>query len=526
MSEGTRAAAGLLTLAACCVGTAHAGDVDFRPMLSLGEIFSDNIRLQPDKESDAVTEVRPGFSLTSKGGGLDLSLDYELQGLLYARDSDLSGINNRLNLNGTAELVDQRLFVDAHASYYQQATTSSPGVSSDDALLSGDYADVGTFRISPRWQERFGGWAESRLVFDYGQTRYIDSPTDTSATGTGNISNSDFYGVSAQIDSGRRFTRLGWGLSFNDQRSSFSEHQPGTDDQDRQRNAAANLRWGLSEDWSLLARAGREDNDVQDQSADQPNGSYWSVGAGWTPSRYLDLSVYAGPKDKEARLELHPTERTTFTLARTDRSVGLVTGPSWAMEFEHRSRYSRWGASYSEEVTNEQQLAFSGQNFIPFVNVSTGQVFYFDPVSGRLLSRDEAFTLRNGNFTRKRFELSSSYERGRSQLFGRAFSERREFLDQSGDEKALGADLTWTWRFAPRTRSIVGAIWERSRGEEDDSTTDYYAGRLGLSHQLAADADGLLEFSHTNSSDDGSGSSSSTGSYDENRITMSVNMRF
>ena len=97
------------------------------PRISVGTTYSDNINLAPSNEAreDFVLQVDPGVSVRKRGGRLDLRLDYTAQGLMYANNSDANTIRNELLTFGTAELFEERLFLDAYGTISQVPIDSS-----------------------------------------------------------------------------------------------------------------------------------------------------------------------------------------------------------------------------------------------------------------------------------------------------------------------------------------------------------------------------------------------------------------
>lgn len=500
-------AAGLVALGGAT--SSWAADWKAQPFVSVSSILSDNVDQLPkgEENGDFVIEVRPGISLHGVGGRVELSLDYEGQGTLYTDQSELSSFTNRLNFLTKTELVDERLFLDVGANYFQMSNGGGVNASLDSLLADGNYSNVGSARISPRWRERFGSFAESDLTLIYAMTRFEDDVA----------SNSDIGSALWNIKSGTGATRLQWSLDLNREVTSYSGNRPS----DSSNSAEANTSYAISDEWAVLARWGYVQDDISDLNNIVENGSYWSGGLRWSPSRKVEAAAWYGSKDQEYTIDLKPTERTTFHLGFSDRAVGEESGPRWNMKLSHRTAYSAWGATYVDEVTNIQQLTANTNGLISFLDPATGQAMFFDPVTGRLLNRQEVFTLRDGSFERKRFELNSSYEKGRSLIYGSVYQEQRDFL--SGDavqEKSLGFNLSWSWRFAPRTRSVVSTEWERTSSSDGATDGDLLIGTIGVTHQLAADVDGLLEYKHSRSDVD------SDLGYDENRLTMTINMRF
>lgn len=548
MSSTTpRCGRGWMSLLALVSGVAGAGDVTVQPALSVSGTLTDNIsRGQRDaagnvqSKGDFITEIRPSVGVVSRGGGLDYDLNYELSAVGYFHDTARNALNNRFRLNGKAEFVQDRFFLDFRSAYFQVANAPSADILGDSLLGSGGYSNIGTLTLSPIWREHLGNFANSELTGTLGLTTSSDQSGDVGGA-SASSSDSTTRGIDWKLTNGSDSGNTGWSVVYSRSLESYTE---GDLSDDSREHAEASLRQGLNREWALLARVGRENNQVHDLSSSEAvNGNYWSAGVGWTPGRVLGVDAWYGSRDKELALRWNPSERTSLNLSWRDRDVGLVTGPSWNLDFRHRTAYSDWTAQYSEEVTNSQSVARQSNAFLSFVNPQTGEVVYFDPATGRLLPASAAFSLNNSSFLRKRFTLGNTWQRGHSLFNARVFHESRDYESSGQRETSVGGDASWSWQFASRTRSVIGVNWERVSGDDTATSTgtgstgsngdsDYLTGRIGLSHQLSADADALIEYAHT-TSDGGSGGSGSTGggrsstaAYDENRLTLTFNMRF
>ncbi|HMZ09819.1 MAG TPA: TIGR03016 family PEP-CTERM system-associated outer membrane protein [Plasticicumulans sp.] len=549
MSKRTRQfGRGCLSLFVLVSGTAAAGDVTMQSSLSVSGTLTDNItrgQIQSDgspvSKGDFITEIRPSIGGRSQGAGLKYDFNYELSAVEYFHDTARNAVNNRFRLNGTAEVVEDRFLLDFRSAYFQVANAPSADTLNDPLLGSGGYSNVGTLTLTPIWREHLGSFADSEMTGTLGLTTTSDQ-SDNVGGASASASDSTVLGIDWRLSNGRSSGNTGWSVVYSRSVEGYADGNLGNDERE---HAEASVRQGISREWALLGRVGLENNSTHDISEQEAaNGNYWSGGLGWTPSRVLGLDAWYGSRDKELTLNWNPSERTSLVLSWRDRAVGLVTGPSWNLDFRHRTAYSDWTARYSEEVTNSQGVARKDSNFLSFVNPQTGEVVYFDPATGRLLPASSAFSLNNESFLRKRFSLGNSYQRGHSQFNSNVFHESREYEASGRKETSLGLDASWIWQFAPRTRSVLAVNWERVSGDDSssgsgsgsDSTgssgdSDYLTGRIGLSHQLSADADALIEYAHTTSDGGSGGFGSSSGgsssqSYDENRLTLSINMRF
>ena len=516
------------------------------PRLTVGATYSDNIRLMPtdQAESDWVWQVDPGISVRKEGGRLSLRLDYTAQGLMYAQNGDANTINNNLQMFGAAELYQDHLFLDAYGAIAQVPITSSgrvdagslgsssgsgfseklfgnlhlglPGAPDlfdqtglfDDLALTGNQTTSNNFGISPYWRQSFGGWAEGLLRYRYDEVRYsgqqaADNVSEVPAAAVDSL-DSQTNTFEFNLTSGHRFSVLTWKLDYFYQRQENQGEDQALNDggDDRRERAAGQLNYRLNPRWALLAEAGYENNQLT-TFEDNRNGGYWGLGAAWTPSQGFSLSGLYGLDINQIVAQWHPSTRTNLRISRRDQAVGENPGVRWEGALNHRSRYGVWSASYTEEVTNTQQLRSNelGGEGLP-------------PASGG------PFGLSNQDFLRKRFDAGVSYQRRRSSLGFNAFHESREFQDPTNDETAYGVGALWTWRIAPKTASFLGTGWEHDEPEAEQQN-DYWVSIIGLARVFNSDAGALISYRYYRNDAD-----PSDQSFRENRFNVRFSLRF
>jgi uncharacterized protein (PEP-CTERM system associated) len=544
---------GLLLGAPC--GAQDAGNLleEWRitPRLSVGATYSDNIRLAPtdEAEGDLVLQVDPGVSIRKQGGRLDLRLDYTAQGLLYANNSDASTINNNLLAFGTAELYQDHLFVDAYGSISQVPVTSGGrvdagnlglggggasggalglinwnlgvlpgatelfnpvGIFGNIALVGDDQTTAANFGISPSWRQNFGDWAKALLRYRYNDTGYGQSEF-----------NSQTQSVAFNLDSGRRFSRLGWSLAYSYQQQDGSQRdnvQEGGSNNlgggnTQQESVSGQLSYKLSEAWKLLAQGGYENNTGYN---DNQNGAYWGLGATWTPSRFYSVTGLYGLNFNEIAVQWNPSPRTALQVSRSYQEVGTSPGTYWNGSLRYKARYSVWSASYTQEVTTVQELLGNSLTGLG----PDGQPVALDD-QGQIIIPSGSLGLTNQPFLRKYFNTSVTYRRGRNALSLNAFSENREFQDTNlSSEESYGAGALWTWRFAPRTASFIGTGWEHD-DSGDDQQNDYWVSVLGLARVFSPDLGGLISYRYYQNDAD-----PSDQGFRENRLNARLSMKF
>jgi uncharacterized protein (PEP-CTERM system associated) len=532
-----------------------AGEWQITPRISVGTTYSDNIRLAPanEAEGDLVLQVDPGISVRKQGGRVEARLDYTAQGLLYTQEGEAK-LNNNLLAFGTAELYQDHLFVDAYGSISQVPTTSGGRVDAGNLVggggssfatgllgnlnlglpgsadifnpvglfsniaLTDDQTTATSFGISPYWRQNFGGWMEALLRYRYNRTGFGQN---ADGNGQGGASDGDIQSVDLNLKSGRHFSRLNWSLDYFRQQQDLQDNgdnqQPDTESNSgsTQESATGQVNYRLSRRWALLAEAGYENNDLATFQNDNRNGSYWGLGAIWSPNRRFNLTGLYGPDVNEVAVEWTPSARTRFELSRRDQSVGLSPGVHWEGSLDYRTRHSQWSARYTEEVTSTQQLL--GDNLVGVG--PDGQPVLLDD-QGQIVAVGGPFGLSNQEFLRKRFETDLTYQRARNVFSLRAFNEDRQYQDDTLNESAYGIGGLWTWRFAPRTASFLGTGWERDELSEDQQN-DYWVSVMGLARVFTPNSGGLISYRYYRND-----AEPADQGFRENRLNLRFSMKF
>lgn len=508
------AASGTLLLGGLFPSVAVAQDWVFTPRLSVSEIYTDNVDLEPsgEEDSDLITVITPGFTLRRESSRLKLDLDYQAQTIVSVEDSDTNRVNHGLNGKMNAELQEDLLFLDASARM-SQAIVDARAPQSLDGISGGrNLTDVQAYSVSPYLLHDFANFFDGMLR--YGHERvYTDNVLATSET--------DF--VTGALNSGPRFGLLGWNLDYLKSR----EDRGARDRLDRE-SIRASAAYQLHPKLSLLAEGGREDNDFGSTRIAQ-NGSYWAAGATWTPNRYLSLTALEGDRFKSGTVRLTPSQRTSLMVTYREREVGLNPGSVWTGAFEHRTRRSVWQMRYFEDTQTTQRALFDALAFGNAIQDAVGSGDFILTPDGVVVDVDPAafLSLRDEVFERKRGQASVSYRTGKSIFALSAFTEQRDFLESdvanSGldTERTRGGSAHWRWQFSGLSHTNIQTGWRRtdfsSDGREDDR---WYVDTL-LARQLSRNATGSVGYRFTRND-----STQGAAEYSENRIIARLDIEF
>ncbi|WP_412851843.1 TIGR03016 family PEP-CTERM system-associated outer membrane protein [Ectothiorhodospira shaposhnikovii] len=438
---------------------AQAGSWDFTPRVSVSQTYTDNVNLVPrseDKESDSVSQLNTGFSLQRSGGRTDLSLGYNLQSLAYWEDDGRNTVYHQFAGTSTTTLIRETLFLDASASYGQQLRDSRDGFAGDN-ISTTDRSDVARYSVSPYWRQGFGSFAT-------GELRYAWDKVDYQSGGI-TSNNSENQRIQATLNSGPRFTTVGWTLSYSWDESTYDD---GTDV--TLESLEALVRLNLSPQFSVYAAGGDERNRYNRAAeAADPDDTFWRAGFTWLPGPRTSLDAFYGERF-------------------FDDTYGLT--------FSHRFRHATWQVNYSESITSLARAnAANGGGNLP----------------------DDTDT-----YISKRLTISASGQRSKLSWGGAASREERLYQTEGrGDEDISSVSANLGWRVAPRTQATLSSQWQRSDYDRDSRKDDLWNVGLGLSRTLGANTSAAIEYRYQERD-----SNQDDFDYQENRVTATLSRTF
>ncbi len=457
-------------LAACLFpACAGAGNWQFTPTVIVQERYSDNVSLTAtNKESSLLTEVTPGFKLSSKGGKGSVTVDYGLQGLLYSHDSQANTFNNQLNAALKTEIVDDSFLLDANARVGQQSTSLVSG-----AVGVGNYntgvnrTETRSASVAPSWRGRIGNSADWDARW---QLTYADSDN---ATLTGTTSSN----LSLGLKSGTAFNQVPWSLSLRTQKND------GTASADRMTSLSGTVGYVFTPKTRLNLTLGWDDNNGSTAGFNRASGDYWDLGLTWTPSTRTSLTAKAG------------------------RRYG---GNSYGLNFNHRTRKTTWGLNYSESLSDtfSQITGTSAFNEGGITPVLVGQAISQNPAQ---LVNDTTLT--------KTLSGTATYQTGKSTFSANINRVKRELMTAGTSDDTYSLGGNWTLRLNPRMTSVLSI--NSSHAESGSTQSDDWTAAWILTRTLSKMATGSVEARRLERSGD-----STTGGYKENSLSARLNLSF
>ena len=494
---------------------ADAADWRFTPSVGASATYTDNANQSASNPEDAlILSVTPGFSLRSQGSRrVQASVNYNLSGVARFGEDSSTDLYHNLGAVGKAELIEDFLFLDGTASI-SQALISLVGSPADATTNDANRATVGVYSLSPYIQKRFGTFATAQARYTTGGAIFGDNAASDSATNA----------FTAGLNSGTRFNDLNWALDYSIRHADNS----GATGSSTFERASATLGYALTRKFRVFGTYGQEWNDFL--SASGADGSSYSVGFGWSPTRRTSVEASVGER---------------------------YFGRTYSFSGSHQTRATNWRVSYSEDVSDitQQLLQDSGRIFwvCPSVNGRLFETPDFNPPSGQsgctgpftgaqvalgfnslgvplsdlIAAGFVDIAVANGVYVIKSLNASVSWSKGRLGWGLSVFDTKRLYQAISGaDDHTQGVTGTLSYRLAPRTsansnlsltRNSANAALLGSPAHEDDLLSL----SLGLNHEFGKDLSGALTLRHQQRD-----SNIANSDYDENSLAASVNMRF
>lgn len=489
---------------------AFALDWDFEPGIGATTTYTDNVNQRAANSQDAlIVGISPGFSLRSKGSRrVQASLQYGLIAINRFGGNTDNDLFHNLNAVGKAELVEDFLYLDASARISQELI-SLLGSTADASTNSSNRTSVGTYLLSPYIRKRFGTFAHAEMRTTASGAIFGDNAA----------ANSNVRAFTANLASGTRFNDLSWALDYSIRKADNRHAGDSTFER-----ASAHLGYAFTRKFRVFGTVGQDKNDYL--SSTSTDGSSYSVGFGWSPSRRTSLEASVGER---------------------------YFGRTYSLSGSHRTRLSRWNVRYSEDVSDitQQFLEQSSELFFvctaaPFLQPAS-DLFQTPPpgcqgplTAGQIINGNtnlpeatlvglglKTIATANGVYVLKSLTAGVTWDVGRLG-FGVSAQDTKRLYQVLGDAQdhiqgvvgsvsyRMSTDTTANTSLAITRTSFDPALASGAAREEDVVSLS-----LGVTHRFAEKFNGGLTFRHTQRD-----STAANASYDENSISATANMRF
>ena len=512
MATAARGRAGGDRTIRCCLlglglllGDAAAAAQGWRitPGVTVRGTATDNVDLAPDdrKQSDFITEIAPSIRIDGGGGRVKLHLAYQLDGIIHARDSSRNEIQNTLDAFGTAEVVDNFMFVDVRGTIAQEVISPFGPRSPSSANFNANRTESRTFQVSPYVRGQIRGFADYTV-------RY--SVTDFRSSAGGD--NSRLKEISAGLKGDSSYSQLGWGIDVFSQKTEFA--QSPDSQQDR---ARGHLTYGISPQFHVSSTVGVERNDFV--AFEKITETTYGAGFGWAPS-----------------------ERTTVTGNWEHRFFGN----GWDYSVSHRRPLLAFSFTGRRDAESDAQRASSrgsGISFDLLFNALTTRIP--DPAQRavevqRLLQQGgipadlnlPSDFLTNGIFINSDMQASVAILGSRNTTAFSIHHTKREQLRRTDsfagaavnpDVTEYGASGAFSHQLSPLSSMTAILTWQRSMSAANgDLGSRQWDARLLYTTRFGPKTSGSLEFRHVRFTSD----LGSSADYSENALTASLLVLF
>lgn len=470
--------------------------------LYVSETFTDNGSASREGNSDWITEVSPGISVSRTGGRVTGQLSTILRNVIHARGENGADSFVTLNGRGEVEVVDDSFFIDITGSVGRNNLSSFSGRSQWDNNSTGSETETRYISIAPRWIGRLGKGDVGATVRYNGEALSSGSGTSSQGNGTLNASISDSTAGSL----------FGWSVDYVRSDTGYQGDQRNVTDN----SLTGTLTYRVTPQFSLRVTAGRESNTYQ--SSEEESGTTTSYGFNWNPTPRTSISGTSGSH---------------------------VYGDTYDFRFSHRRPLSSWDLSLSQGISSAFQSAtgsLSSYYYNLFSSALTSQ--FPDPVQ-----RDEAVRelmkalgipvgSSLGNFNSNAFFLDRRIQAGFSLVGARntlAFSVSHSDRTRTSDDlatdpnddfasntdiKSLNATVSLSHKLTPSSGLRGALYWTRSSGSGSgpDRESRDVGMTVGYTTQLGARTNGSVNFRHQRSAGD--------DEFTENALIGALSMSF
>jgi uncharacterized protein (PEP-CTERM system associated) len=476
------------------------------PSIGVRGTLTDNVDQAPSGQahSDFITEIIPGILIDGQGARVKLHLDYRMDNLIYARDSNRNNLQNNLDAFGTLEAIENFFFIDARAAIDQEAISPFGARPSNPTTVNDNRTETRTYQVSPYLRGRFGDVADYLLRYDYNDlTNKSDSAGDSQVSV-----------LTARVNGTTRLSALTWTAEAIGQRADYSQSRDTEDDR-----ARGIITYAFDPQFRVSATGGYERNDYI--TLEKTGNSTYGGGFDWAPT---------------PRTRLHGDwERRFF-------------GSGWNYTFSHHLPHLSIALSDVRDVTTDAQNRVGSPGYTAAYDLLFAALASSvpDPIdrASQVQQILNGGTIPPGLGLPADFVVGSPYVERRQQasvaLLGVRNTLTLSVYKSTRDILGLGEDAVLPPGFTPNTREWgtgavfshrltaftslnASATWrETTATSGPEFTSRQLDTRLGVGTRFSRHTTGSLEYRYTRFEGDASGASD----YRENSLAAYLLYQF
>ena len=462
------------------------------PQIGDQESYTDNLFLTPtNRRSDLITTLSPSLSITGASARLQGSLNYSPTAYLYALTPSLNAVGNNLYANGTATLVPNHLFIDAHAfnsllpTYpglatcvlaavpsFPGATFGAIGTGVSTAIPTNQLTQTTSFDASPYVVGHFGDFGTGELRYTVSDTIFgTSTPSSLTPPGFAVLTNTSTLtneGTAAFL-TGEDFGRFASRIVLDAARQSGT----GSTIPASQTIAVADSAFALTRRIFPLASLGYENIRYSSIPPFLVTDAIWGIGIRLAPRPNANLTALYGHRYGVTAPYI------AFSYAVTPRTNLAVTYsealPTTAEQIADSLAVSAAGPAQHMIVDTRTLLPLAIGN--PALGLQTG-LFRTSQVTGTAtLDRERNHFALTGNYTNSPVVARSAAGGGVS-------------------SQTIGGNAQWTHNITPRTDAVfgIGDAQFNYPGQPQSDENLFTAG-LTLTHALTRTVNGWAGYS-------------------------------
>lgn len=440
--------------------------------VTVAEAYNDNVNLEPNgsARSDYITSISPNLSVIDQGARVQLGLTYDPQLLYYAEGTAATGVQQRLQGVGHAEVYPETVFVDANASVQQYFLSSAGPIGPSTLTSSSNLQTVQSYSVSPYLRHHFGPYADSETRYAFGSV----------VVGGNTVAPVTTQEARQTLTSGDYFGRLGWILTGDSTWYDRGEvaGDPFSNTSATDKYGRADLKYLLYEGLSALGGVGYET--LHDPTLlDQPKGVIWDTGFQYQPTPYASASFTYGRRFNNTDYEFNGE---------------YDIGPSLKVLSSYTQTYQ---TGLTLVAANGSQLTLNQNGQL--VNTATGLPATSNPFA---FAASSPFGISNQAFIDKRFQATIVATRFRNTYSVTGYEDRQSGAAASagvgginGNARSDGGNVNWTRQLWPNLASSLGGQYADITYEDGSGRKDtIYGINAGLTYTFSATLTGQLSF--------------------------------
>ena len=490
----------LATLSAmlCVFPAVEAADVKYWSTVSVSELYSDNIRLSENSDSDdLITELSTSFGVSANGARIDLDLDYTISYFDYRKNDDLDDLRQTMKLASSVELVPAHLILDIDSAITQQLI-SSRLQGANTVVGSGNVLDTFQNSVSATWNSQLGNLAQLEIEAGIDQVDYVSG----SATGNTSSYQADSTGHSSRfvLTNHDELQRIFWSTTYTQNQVDYENNEQGGSENG---TISIGYRW---DNYSVSADTGwaRYKHRVSAGGV-QPDSDFNTVNLTWQPSYKSSFTLFStirnfdqGAIDPDAkrksvgsRITWDPNVRTSLHLSTGNEFYG----DSYSFGFSHKSRKSSWFADYSESITDLRQrrdveaavvaACPAGSlspidpgchlEFVGSSNIAPSEIQFSGTALLPFISGEE--------FLSKHGVIGYTHNATRNNIGWTLFQTERIYLTDTREEKDRGISVNWSWRIG-RFSNLNLSVKRTEKLFSDGTEGDFVSSDLNVTRKI------------------------------------------